>query len=288
MKVLVVGGTRFFGIPMVEKLISNGHDVTIASRGNTGKSFGDRVKYVTMDRTNPQAVEAALGGHKFDVIIDKVAYCSNDVKHLLDHVKCDRYILMSTCSVYKDEHENLSEKEFDPLKEELVWVDRLDDYAFIKRTAECAVAQFYNKQAYTLVRYPIVLGENDYTKRLLFYVEHIRDEKPMWVDDMEYGMAFISEKEAGEFIAYLVDHPVDGTVNGSMNGLIQIKDIISYIENRTGKKAKIQEGAESAPFNGLSCNWTFKTKIANDCGYSFQETEEYVKKLIDFYILPAK
>ena len=33
MNVLVVGGTRFFGIPMVEKLIADGHDVTIATRG---------------------------------------------------------------------------------------------------------------------------------------------------------------------------------------------------------------------------------------------------------------
>ena len=39
MNVLVVGGTRFFGIPMVEKLIADGHDVTIATRGLSNNPF---------------------------------------------------------------------------------------------------------------------------------------------------------------------------------------------------------------------------------------------------------
>ncbi len=37
MNVLVVGGTGFFGIPMVEKLIADGHDVTIATRRKTNE-----------------------------------------------------------------------------------------------------------------------------------------------------------------------------------------------------------------------------------------------------------
>ena len=32
MKILVVGGTRYFGIPMVNALLAQGHDVTIATR----------------------------------------------------------------------------------------------------------------------------------------------------------------------------------------------------------------------------------------------------------------
>ena len=32
MKILVIGGTRYFGRYTVEKLVRDGHDVTIASR----------------------------------------------------------------------------------------------------------------------------------------------------------------------------------------------------------------------------------------------------------------
>lgn len=33
MNILVIGGTRFFGIPMVNELLAHGHNVTIATRG---------------------------------------------------------------------------------------------------------------------------------------------------------------------------------------------------------------------------------------------------------------
>ncbi len=44
MKILVFGGTRFFGKKLVERLVSEGHDVTIGTRGKTEDNFGDTVK----------------------------------------------------------------------------------------------------------------------------------------------------------------------------------------------------------------------------------------------------
>ena len=43
MNILVSGGTRFFGIHMVNELLTAGHDVTIATRGKASDSFGDKV-----------------------------------------------------------------------------------------------------------------------------------------------------------------------------------------------------------------------------------------------------
>ncbi|MGH4123418.1 MAG: NAD-dependent epimerase/dehydratase family protein [Clostridium sp.] len=34
MNILVLGGTRFFGVHLVDNLLKNGHQVTIANRGN--------------------------------------------------------------------------------------------------------------------------------------------------------------------------------------------------------------------------------------------------------------
>ena len=100
MKILVVGGTRFFGIPMVNALLFNNHEVTIATRGLTKDPFGNRVKRILFDRRNPDSVKEAFKDTHFDVVIDKIAYSSNDVKRLLDVVSCDRYILMSSTAVY--------------------------------------------------------------------------------------------------------------------------------------------------------------------------------------------
>ena len=51
MKILVIGGTCYFGIPMIKKLIENGNDVTIATRGKTPDSFGNEVKKEIIDST---------------------------------------------------------------------------------------------------------------------------------------------------------------------------------------------------------------------------------------------
>lgn len=62
MNILVIGGTRFFGIHMVKELLENGHDVTIATRGKTPDTFGGKVQRIVLERTNEESVRAALEG----------------------------------------------------------------------------------------------------------------------------------------------------------------------------------------------------------------------------------
>ena len=133
MKILVVGGTRYFGIPMVNTLLKKGHEITIATRGNSKPIFDDPVEYVVMDRMDSASVKEALGGKYFDLIIDKIAYSSNDVKALLENVSWDRHIQISTCSVYSKEHADITEDEFKPEEYELHWIDRIKNYEETKR-----------------------------------------------------------------------------------------------------------------------------------------------------------
>lgn len=283
MKILVVGGTRFFGIPMVNALLSAGHDVTIATRGNAKADFAGEVKSVVFDRTDPESVKRALSGLKYDVIIDKIAYGSNDVKALLENVSCGRYIQMSSCSVYHEDHADIREDEFITKDHPLKWQDRLSDYPETKRNAERAALEFMDKESCTFVRYPVVLGENDYTGRLRFYVDHIRNESPMYVDDCDRAMSFIHEKEAGEFIAYLADHPCDGAVNGCSSGVIRISEIINYAEKITGKTAILDASGDAAPYNGLTDTLSFNTDKARSIGYTFSDLSSWIYGLIDLY-----
>ena len=72
MNILVIGGTKFFGIPMINALIAQGHDITVATRGNTAGIFGDKVSYITVDRTNPENMKEVFSGKHYDVVIDKI------------------------------------------------------------------------------------------------------------------------------------------------------------------------------------------------------------------------
>ncbi|WP_026516347.1 NAD-dependent epimerase/dehydratase family protein [Butyrivibrio sp. MC2021] len=284
MKILVVGGTRYFGIPMINALLAKGHDVTIATRGNTKVDFDGEVSYVTLDRMDPGSVKNALENRKFDVIIDKIAYGSNDVKALLENVSCDRYIQMSTCSVYQRNHGDITEDEFVTAEYPLEWTGRLKDYPTTKRNAERAALEYMDPSACTFVRYPVVLGENDYTGRFRFYLEHIWNEQPMYVDYPDSAMSFIYEKEAGEFIAYIVDHPISGAVNGCSNGTIRISEIISYAEKKLGKKAVLAENGDPAPYNGVEDILSFSTNKAKEAGYAFSDLDSWIYKLIDYEI----
>lgn len=284
MEILVLGGTRFFGIHMVNKLLENGYDVTIATRGKAYDDYGDKVRRIYIERTNADSIKEALKGKHYDVVIDKIAYCSNDIKYVMDNVDCDKYIYMSSTSVYEPKHINTLESNFDGTSKKLVWCDRKAfSYEQIKRQAEYALWQKYSNRNWIAVRYPFVIGKDDYTKRLLFYVEHIIKSIPMHIDNLDYQMGFIRSDEAGEFIAFLVDKDVRGAINGSSNGTISIKEIIDYVEKKTGTKAIIAEEGENAPYNEEP-EYSINTEKAQALGFEFSSLQDWIYELIDYYI----
>lgn len=281
MNVLIIGGTRFFGIPMVNHILNNEHNVTIATRGTHGNPFDKRVSHIIVDKTDESSVKNALGNSEYDVIIDKVAYSSNDVRSLLRNVHCKRYIQMSSCAVYDTEHLLINENEFDTAKHNLVWMDRPADYAEGKRQAERAALEFIDITKCTFVRFPVVMGINDYTGRLRFYAEHICNEIPMYIDKPDLRTSYINESEAGEFIAYLVNNPVSGAINGCSKGTISQKEIVKYIEKKSGKKATFLESGDSAPYNGISTDVSFDCTKAESIGYKFSNLSTWIYKLLD-------
>lgn len=284
MNVLVLGGTRFFGVHTVNALIDMGYDVTIATRGNTKDDFGDMVERIKLDRTDPVSLKNALSGRHFDICIDKIAYCSNDMKYLLDVLDCDRYIYMSTTAVYDPKRMNTVEADFDPMSHELKWCDRQDaPYDVVKRSAEAALWQKYGNRDFVSVRYPFVIGEDDYTRRLMFYVEHTVKGIPMHVDNLDEQMGFINSEEAGEFMAHLVESDLTGAVNGCSTGTISLREIIEYVEEKTGTKAVFNIKGDKAPYNGER-EYSINTDKAEESGYIFSELFDWLWELVDYYI----
>lgn len=284
MKVLVIGGTRFFGIHTVNALLEQGHDVTIATRRNTPDSYGDKVKRICVERTDAQSMKEQLGDTYYDVVIDKLAYCSNDIKNVLEAIDCGKYIHMSSTAVYNPKLMNTVEEDFDGKSGELIWCNRdAFPYDEIKRQAEYALWQQYSERNWVAVRYPFVIGEDDYTNRLEFYVEHLKKGLPMYIDNIDAQMSFIGSKEAGEFMAYLVEQDLVGAVNGASHGTISVREILAYVEEKTGKKAILSAEGEPAPYNGEP-PYSINTQKAENCGYTFTELKDWIYELLDAYI----
>ena len=284
MNILVIGGTRYFGIPMVNRLLEEGHAVTLANRGITPDTFGSNVNRIRMDITKEECVRNAFRGLSYDVVIDKIGYCSNEIMWFVESLEFKRFVHMSTAGVYELDHYDIDESEFDPAKGELVWCDRRElSYDEVKRNAERALCQEYDSYNTISVRSPFVLGENDYTKRLLFYVEHIMTGRPMYIDNMDVQFCVSKSEEVADLLAELVDCDMVGAVNICSKGLISVEEIVKYVEKRTGRVAVLGINGDPAPYNGTKGN-SLNINKAEQAGIAVQDVHSWIYGLLDHYI----
>ncbi len=278
---LFLGGTRFFGVRAVEALLAGGHDVTIATRGNRRDDFGGCIERIVVERTNPESLRKNLGGRHFDLAYDNLAYASNDVRTLLESVSSARYIMTSSASVYRAGGAVLTEADFDPFSYELRWCAREEvSYPRGKRQAECALFQRYPEIPSVAVRFPFVVGCDDYTRRLHFYVEHVYRGQPMWIDNPDAKQGFIRSREAGAFLAWLAEVDCTGPINAASRGSITIAEILSYVERQTGRRAILSQEGDPAPYNG-NAGYPLDASRAENLGFAFSNLEDWIYKLLD-------
>lgn len=283
MKVLVLGGNRFFGIHLVEGLLKSGHEVTLLNRGLSGDPFGERVQRIACDRGDYDAMEKVLKGRSFDLVYDNIAYGSKDVKALLDNLDTGRYILTSSVSAYPRTEMQQPETDFDPLKYPLRWVNREDvDYGEGKRQAECAVFQHFPATAAVAVRFPYVIGPRDYTGRLRFYVENAILGKAMCIDNLTARLSFIHEEEAGRFLAGLAEaENFASPVNAAATGTVSLAETLDWVEKARGVTPVLDPGGLPGPYNGAE-DFSLNTRRAEEeLGFGFSRLQDWYETLLD-------
>lgn len=283
--ILILGGTRFFGKRLVERLLEDGHEVTIATRGNTPDPFGDRVERLVLDRENKESLaQAVAGGRVWEVVYDNVCYSPQAAQDACDvfQGKVKRYILTSSLSVYDPSSHPNQEKDVNPYIYPITMGGKDDfSYAEGKRLAE---AVFFQKADFPVcaVRFPIVLGEDDYTERLEFHIRRVQSGTPIGMPNLSAKLSLIDSEEAASFLSWLRTQRVEGPINACSQGEVKLSDIIGWIEKETGRKAIIQrESAKenASPF-GVPESWTMDTSKAERLGYSFKPIRSWVPALI--------
>ncbi|HFK1396676.1 MULTISPECIES: NAD-dependent epimerase/dehydratase family protein [Bacillus] len=288
-KVLVLGGTRFFGKHLVEALLQDGHDVTIATRGITEDPFGSTVKRLIVDREDEKQLAERLEDKSYDIVYDNLCYSSNAAKMVCEVLrgKTKKYVMTSSMAVYEPAI-SLLEENFNPYEYAITYGDRKDfNYGEGKRLAEAAV---FEQATFPVVavRFPVVIGENDYTKRLQFYVEHIVKQEPVAVKHLDGELSFIHEKEAGEFLAWCGMKDIEGPINACSNGVVSTGEVIHFIEENTGIKALVQEeGDNVAPYNEV-INCTLHNGKASKLGFPFRELKIDIEQVLRYYIHAMK
>lgn len=270
-RVLVIGGTKFMGIKLVEEFIKLGNDVTIATRGKKKDNFGNSITRIVMDISDGESVKKALLGKYFDVIFDNLAYCSNYVKNILSVVRCARYIQLSSVEVYMPTKINLKESDFNPYTIEQKWCSLKEGYQEGKRQAEATV---YPMISAVTVRIPYVVS----TDRLLYYCRHVIDQQPMNIDDLSRGFTFVRDLDIGKFLPWIVAQDYSGPINLAGTGFVTKKMILKYIEKKTGKKAVIDTHmGDKSPFHEVE-EKTFSMSIqkAESLGYDVEDLNDWI------------
>ena len=138
MKILVIGGNRFFGKKLTRNLITSGHEVTLLNRGSIDDGFGDQIQRIKCDRSDATALRNALGNSTWDLVYDQVCFDAKEAKSVIEIFtdQTSHYIFTSTQSVYGPGR-MLTENDFDPFTYQYTEiVDRNQSYAEAKRQCE--------------------------------------------------------------------------------------------------------------------------------------------------------
>jgi len=271
------------GRHLTRALLREGHEVTLANRGQTPDDFGDTVQRVRMNRSDESSIRGSLENTRFDLVYDSLAYCTGDVRRLLPYIGDARYIQTSSASVY-NLTDAVREDDFDPRIYPVQDCERSGvTYAEGKRQAEAAASQEFPDSRSVLVRFPYVIGEDDYTGRLRFYVEQMIRHLPISCANPRAAGSFIDSRDAGNFLAFLANQSFVGPINAACEGVISIAGICSYITTRTGIEPVFSTKGEPSPYD-ISTDYHLDTNAALSLGYCFQPLEARLREVLDCMI----
>jgi nucleoside-diphosphate-sugar epimerase len=283
MNILVIGGTRFFGKRLVRLLLQANHEVTILSRGQMADDFGDKVKRLVADRTNSSEMKAALDGKSFDAVVDQI--CMNGeqarIAVQLFKDKTDYYLYTSTLSVYAL-GSDLAETEFNALDyKTLRPTTPAEEYAEGKRAAEKVFLEqcFF---ATSFARFPVVVGDDDYTDRLLKHVCSVSRKEPIYFPNLKARFGLIQSSDAAKALQWMVENKKLGVFNFASPDPITLEELMSEISSVVGQEAIFAESGNSqngSPY-GVPQSWTMNVSKARAEGFECEPQAEWLRPLL--------
>ncbi|MEV7561183.1 reductase [Streptomyces sp. NPDC089795] len=279
-RILVIGGSRYFGKTLVTRVRDAGDEVTVLNRGSGAPPPG--VGRLVADRDDEAALRAALGARDFDVVVDQVCYTPLQaaVARRVFAGRTGRYVMTSTMEVYDPATfpvgpvdrapapaspsapatAPVTEASLDPVRMPPAgaagrppgpWPAYV--YAQGKRQAE---AVFLRDPAfpYVGVRAAHVLGGGaaEFTGRLAHYVRRIATGTPVDVHEAPYATSFIHHQEMAEFLHWTAERTFTGPVNAASHGATDVTALCEAVAARVGRAVRyrvVGEGAEASPFS---------------------------------------
>lgn len=186
MRALVLGGSVFVGRHLVDLLHRRGHQVSVLNRGLTPTELPPGVDRLVADRTDQEAMRAALGDTEWDAVFDVSGFVmaagGTDVEGLLDLFdgRVGRYVYVSSVMAYDQSLVGI-----------VPWTEEMPTnptgaatYGGFKATVEAALLRRWADRGFpaTVVRPAAIYGPDN----------NIFDmETPMWLRLLERRPVFL-------------------------------------------------------------------------------------------------
>jgi 2'-hydroxyisoflavone reductase len=244
LKILLLGGTRFIGIPITEAAKHRGHTVTFFNRGKTNANLFPDIERITGDRSGPLD---ALKGRKWDAVIDTSAYVPRAVKMTAELLapNIGQYLFVSSISVYPTFSEPRTEESpVGTLKDPTVEKVDGETYGPLKALCEQA-AEAAMPGRVTVLRPGLIVGPHDSTDRFTYWPARAARGGDMLAPGTPRDrIQIIDARDLAAFALDTLEHRAYGTFNVvSPPGMFTMGDVVS----ESIRAAKVQAKPDPAP-----------------------------------------
>ncbi|MER6118587.1 NAD-dependent epimerase/dehydratase family protein [Streptomyces sp. NPDC001743] len=297
-RICVIGGSRYFGKLLVQRLHAAGHRVTVVNRGSAPPPPG--VEHLVADRDDEAALAAALGTRTFDVVIDQVCYTpvQAGIAVRVFSGRTRRYVMTSTIEVYDPatavlpaavRNTPVPEERVDPaawrVRTDLPWHDEAyleAHYAEGKRQAE-AVFTRDGRFGFASVRSAHVLGggAREFTGRLAHYADRLARGAEIVVHARELPTVFIHYEELADLLLWAATATgFTGPLNACSDGLLDVRDIAAAVAAEAGRRPVYRTasaGERVGPFS-FDRYYAMSNSRAKELGFVFSRTAEWLPR----------
>ena len=209
--ILILGGTGFIGPHVVRHALARGHRITLFNRGRTNTHLFPEVEKLVGDRNDDVA---ALGGRRWDAVIDNSGYTPDQLRLSVGALKdaTGRYLFTSTRAVYTDYAAPVMNEDA-PVGPKDIPESEWRGYGPNKVLAERVVEGGFGTRT-LIVRPPVIVGPGDRSDRFTYWPDRIDAGGEVLVQgDPTDPVQFIDVRDLAEFYVHLIEQRTAGVFN---------------------------------------------------------------------------
>ena len=215
MRILVIGGTRFVGRHFVDAALARGHEITLFNRGQSNGDLFPNVEHLRGDRDGDLA---ALAGGRWDAVVDTCGYVPRVVRQSAELLanKVDRYLFVSTISVYQDVMQPNADEDAPLIELDDPTTENVSEaYGGLKVLCERVVEDIYGSRA-LIVRPGMIVGPYDPTDRYPYWVLRAAQGGEILAPGApERPVQMIDARDLGNWMLHVLEQGAGGVFNAT-------------------------------------------------------------------------